>query len=195
MRTGEDIGAKKKFKHKYHLTNDGGIKNYLGVEVTKKEDGTVELKQKYLIERILKALSLDLEMTDASKPTPAIKPLLHKDLAGLPRKYDWNYRSIVGMLGYLQASTRPDISMATHQCARFNNDPKLSHERSIRRIGKYLLGTQDKGIIFSPDPKKGIECYVDADFSGNWNAVDSEDSENVLSRSGFIIFYTGCPIH
>ena len=109
LRTGEDIIAKKKFKHKYHLTNDGGIKNYLGVEVTKKEDGTVELKQKYLIERILKALSLDLEMTDASKPTPAIKPLLHKDLAGLPRKYDWSYRSIVGMLGYLQASTRPDI--------------------------------------------------------------------------------------
>ena len=25
--------------------------------------------------------------------------------------------------------------------------------------------------------------------------MDSEDSENVLSRSGFIIFYAGCPIH
>ena len=185
----------KKFKHKYTLTNDGGIKNYLGVEVTKNSDGTIELKQKFLIERILKALGLDMDIISAAKPTPVIKPLLHKDLKGLPRKYDWNYRSLVGMLGYLQASTRPDISMATHQCARFNNNPMLSHERSIRRIGKYLLGTQDKGIIFSPDISKGIECYVDADFSGNWNAIDSEDSENVLSRTGFIIFYAGCPIH
>ena len=124
-----------------------------------------------------------------------MKPLLHKDLNGLPRKYDWKYRSIVGMYGYLQNSTRPDISMATHQCARFNNDPKLSHERAIRRIAKYLLGTQNRGIVFRPDVSKGIECYVDADFSGNWNAADSEDPENVLSRTGFIIYYGGCPIH
>ncbi len=33
------------------------------------------------------------------------------------------------------------------------------------------------------------------DFCRNWNAIDSEDSENALSRSGYIIFYTGCPIH
>jgi hypothetical protein len=171
-----------RYKNKYSLTNDGSIKNYLGVEVVKHESqGKLELKQKFLIERILKAVDLDKETTNASKPTPVMKPLLHKDLDGLVRKFDWNYRSIVGMLGYLQNSTRPDISMATHQCARFNNNPKLSHERSIRRVCKYLLGTQDKGIVFKPDPSKGIECFVDADFSGNWNAVDSEDLENVLS--------------
>ena len=85
--------------------------------------------------------------------------------------------------------------MATHQCARFNNNPKLSHERSLRRICKYLLGTQDRGLVFKQDPSKGIECFVDADFSGNWNAVDSEDPENVLSRTGYIIYYAGCPIH
>ena len=185
-----------RYKTKYSLTNDGSIKNYLGVEVIKNEqNGTLELKQKFLIERILKAIDLDKEITNASKPTPVMKPLLHKDLEGLQRKYDWNYRSLVGMLGYLQNSTRPDISMATHQCARFNNDPKLSHERSIRRICKYLLGTQDRGLVFKPDISKGIECFVDADFSGNWNAIDSEDPENVLSRTGYIIYYGRCPIH
>ena len=184
-----------RYKNKYSLTNDGNIKNYLGVEVVKnKNDGSLELKQKYLIERILKAVDLDKENIIASKPTPVMKPLLHKDLNGLPRKYNWNYRSIVGMLGYLQNSTRPDISMATHQCARFNNNPKLSHERSIRRTCKYLLGTQDREVVFKPDLTKGIECYVDADFSGNWTAVESEDPENVLSRTGFIIYYGGCPI-
>ena len=121
-----------RFKTKYTLTNDGGVNNYLSVEVVKDEKkGTLELKQKYLIERILKAVDLDKEMKNGSKPTPVTKPLLHKDLKGLPRKYDWNYRSIVGMLGYLQNSTRPDISMATHQCARFNNNPMMSHERAI----------------------------------------------------------------
>ncbi len=197
LATGQDPdNPKKQFKNQYTLTNDGGIQNYLGVEVVKdKKSNSIELKQKFLIERIIQAVGLDKELSSASKPSPVIKPLLHKDLDGLPRKYEWNYRSLVGMIGYLQGSTRPDISMATHQCARFNNDPKLSHERSIRRIAKYLLGTQNRGIVFKPDLNKGVECYVDADFSGNWNAVDSEDPQNVLSRTGFIIYYGGCPIH
>ena len=34
-----------RYKHKYSLTNDGSIKNYLGVEVVKSEqDGSIELK-------------------------------------------------------------------------------------------------------------------------------------------------------
>ena len=196
LATGQDPdNPTKKFSKQYVLTNDGGIKNYLGVEVDSREDGKIELRQKRLIERIIESVGLEKDVLAAAKPTPVVKPLLNKDLQGLPRKYDWNYRSIVGMLGYLQGSTRPDISMATHQCARYNNDPKLSHERAIRRIGKYLLGTQNKGIIFSPNPEKGLECFVDADFSGNWTAVDSVDPENVLSRTGYIIFYAGCPIH
>eukprot|EP00978_Attheya_sp_CCMP212_P044374 scaffold308379_cov37-Attheya_sp.AAC.2 len=69
--------------------------------------------------------------TFKSRATPASTPLLSKDPDGAPWKYDWNYRSAVGMLGYLQGSTRPDISMAMRQCARFNNDPKMSHERAI----------------------------------------------------------------
>ena len=32
-------------------------------------------------------------------------------------------------------------------------------------------------------------------FAGNWNAVDSLNPENVLSKSGYVIFYANCPIH
>ena len=54
------------------------------------------------------------------------------------------------MLNYLQA-TRPDIAMAVHQCARFSNDPKITHERAVMRIGKYLRGTKDRGVHFIPN--------------------------------------------
>ena len=96
------------------------------------------------------------------------------------------------MLNYLQGSTRPDISMAVHQCARFSTDPRLSHERAVLKIGKYLLATKDRGIKFTPDPSRGIECFADADFAGSWDKADSNNPENVLSRTGFIIFYCGC---
>ena len=72
------------------------------------------------------------------------------------------------MLGYLQGTSRPDISMATYQCARFNSFLKLCRERAVKRVCKYLLDTNDKGIIFQPDPTKGLECHVNADFSGGW---------------------------
>ena len=106
----------------------------------------------------------------------------------------WKYRSVIGMLGYLQNTSRPDIAMATHQCARFNNDPKLSHERAVKRIGKYLLDTKDKGIVFQPDFSRGLECFVDADIAGGLKDGDHDSPESVLSRTGFIIMFAGCPI-
>ena len=70
------------------------------------------------------------------------------------------------MPGCLQNSTRPDISMAVHQRARFNTNPIFSHKKAAKYITKYLLSTQDKGIHYKPDRTKGLECYVDAQFAG-----------------------------
>ncbi len=129
-----------------------------------------------------------------SQPNPVVKPLLHRDSEGEPRRASWKYRSIIGMMNYLLQSTRPEIAMAVHQCARFCNDPKLSHERAVKRIARYLLGTKDKGIICQPDPSRGLECIVDADFAGGWDRGDSDNPENVMSRTGYIILYAGFPI-
>ena len=66
------------------------------------------------------------------------------------------------MLHCLKFSTRLNIAIAVHQCARFCEDPKRSHELAVRQIGKHLLGTKDKGVIFKPDHKKILKHYVDA---------------------------------
>ena len=148
------------------FTDEGKLDKYLGVEIQKHQEGNgFTLTQPFLIERILQAASIDTRMTK-SRPTPVVGPLLSRDTDGPSRKHEWKYRTLTGMLIYLQQTSRPEISMATHQCARFNNDPKLCHERAIKRICKYLLGTIDKGIIFEPDMTRGLECYVDADFTG-----------------------------
>jgi hypothetical protein len=39
----------------------------------------------------------------------------------------------------------------------------------------------------------GIECYVDADFAGDWNITTSADADNVMSRTGFVITYANRP--
>jgi len=181
-------------KRNYILTDEGSLDKYLGVDVKYKDKGQIELVQPFLIQRIIDLLGLEKDSTHSPRPTPATKPLLHKDLLGEKRKNTWNYRQAVGMLTYLQATSRPDISMAVHQCARYSICPMLTHERAIKRIGRYLLGTKDKGILFKPDIDKGMECFVDADFAGGWSKDSPEEPDNVLSRTGFVIFYAGCPL-
>ena len=178
----------------YILTDEGSLSKYLGVDVKYKDNGHIELIQPFLIQRIIDLLGLEGDSTHNTKPTPATKPLLHKDLLGEPRRNTWNYRQAVGMLTYLQATTRPDISMAVHQCARFSINPKLTHERAVKRVGRYLLSSKQKGILFKPDLSKGMECFVDADFAGGWCKENADEPDNVLSRTGFVIFYAGCPL-
>ena len=46
-----------------------------------------------------------------------------------------------------------------------------------------------------PDPTKGFECYCDSNFSGLWNKEFAPvDPSTAKSRSGWIIFYAGCPV-
>jgi hypothetical protein len=44
------------------------------------------------------------------------------------------------------------------------------------------------------DKSKGLKVYADADFAGGWSAADSENTDNVLSRTGFVICHADCPI-
>ena len=47
---------------------------------------------------------------------------------------------------------------------------------------------------YKPDKEKGIECYIDADFAGGWAQADSDNVENFMSCTGYVIMYVGCPV-
>jgi histone deacetylase 1/2 len=174
----------------YVLTDEGEMAAYLGLQVTKHEDGTMTLVQPAFIERIISQCGLDdAKMHD----TPATE-ILHRDEKGAPRKNNFHYRSVIGQLNYLAATTRPEIQFAVHQCARFCENPKESHERAIKRILRYLKRTKDKGLILSMNASKGLECYVDADFAGGYRKEDTSNPRDLLSRCGYVIKYANCPI-
>ena len=63
------------------------------------------------------------------------------------------------------------------------------------QLGRYLLNTRKCGIIYKPGKTIGLECYVDADFAGVWLQADSDNAENVLSQTGYVIMYANCPIY
>ncbi|PKU78634.1 putative mitochondrial protein [Dendrobium catenatum] len=73
---------------------------------------------------------------------------------------------MIGSLLYLTAS-RPDIMFSVCLCARFQADPKESHMTAVKRIFRYLLGTQGLGIWY-PRHSTSFEIigFSDSDFAG-----------------------------
>ena len=183
-------------QNEFDLTDDGVLKDYLGTRFVRQPDGSIHLSQPKMIERVLEIVGFDTETERIKRhDTPASNTkILDKDPDGKPRKQQWNYRSAVGCLSYLQAMIRPDITFAVQQCARFCNEPMQEHEEAVKRICRYLLKTKDKGMVFHPDKSRGLECYVDADFAGSWHNRSSHDPISSHSRTGYVICYGGCPI-
>ena len=76
------------------------------------------------------------------------------------------------MLLYLSGHSRPDIAFAVHQCARYTFKPTSRHFAALKRIGRYLKGTVDKGLILRPSKYLHVDCFPDADFAGLYNHED-----------------------
>jgi hypothetical protein len=174
------------------LEVEGEVAGFLGVHIQKDaKEGTISLTQTGLIKRIIEAAGATHLPT---KYIPAEWVPLVKDEAGDGVNGTFNYSSVIGMLQYLQNHTRPDITYAVSQCARFVHFPRKSHEDAVIRICQYLKGTQERGLIMKPTEKLKIDCFVDADFAGLWPHEDKADSSCVKSCTGYVIKLSNCPV-
>jgi len=177
-----------------NITVEGDLQDFLGVNITKNDDGTITLTQPHLIDQILEDLGLTDDRT-TTKSTPAkSSAILRKHSKSKDFDGHFNYRSVIGKLNYLERGSRPDIAYIVHQCARFTACPKYEHGAALKWLGRYLKGTRDKGMILRPQRDKDMEVYVDADFVGNWSKEEGADPDTARSRHGYIIMYAGVPV-
>lgn len=177
------------------LEEESDVAGFLGVHIERRDDGSIKLTQKGLIQRIIDALDIDHL---PPKQTPSKPGVLAADKDGDPANGTYSYASVIGMLGYLAPNSRPELTFAVSQCARFTHSPKRSHEEALERIGQYLKGTREDGLILRPTPMESsfhTDIYVDADFAGGWGFEDPNDPSCVRSRTGFLIEVMGCPVH
>ena len=191
----QGIDDLRKAEPRFNMEDQGTVNDFLGIQVKHKQNGEITLTQPQLIASILNDLHLNKNNVHTRK-TPSLSTILsHKDVNGQPMTNEFNYRSVIGKLNFLEKSTRPDIAYAVHQCARFSGDPKQSHADAVKRIGRYLKGSPNVGITLRPDTQQSFQCWVNTDFSGNWKPEGAQhDPMTAKSRSGWIIQYAGCPI-
>jgi hypothetical protein len=179
-------------KKNFILTDEGDIRQYLGIDVTHHRNGTIELRQPFLIETLIKDFEEDVGVLNSCREPVTPKQSMTSE--GDARKWYFSYPSYIGRLNFLSGSTRPNIAYATHRCARFSKDPRQCHENALKKIVRYLKKTADKGMIITPDRTKGLECYVDASFCEGWTPEVTDDPTNCYSRTGYVILLFGCPI-
>ena len=176
------------------ITSEGGIEDFLGINVEQQPDGSYTLTQTRLIDSILEDLGLN-KSNVATKLTPtASSKILSRHPESEEFDGHFHYRSVIGKLNYLEKCTRPDIAYAVHQCARFTSDPRYEHGQAVKWLGRYLYGTRTKGIQLRPSGET-LDLYVDSDWSGNWDReVAATDPSTARSRHGYFLMYCGCPV-
>ena len=185
--------AEKLRKQGLLLEQEDDAAGFLGVKLAKTDEGKLILTQTGLTDRVIEALGLDSKLS-TSKWTPAEATPLTRDTDGEPPESSFSYSSVVGMLLYLSGHSRPDIAYAVNCCARHMFSPRLSHEKALKRIGRYLKATREKGLILNPSKELCVDAYPDADFAGLYGHEKSTDPSCAKSRTGFLINVANCPV-
>ncbi|XP_060182990.1 secreted RxLR effector protein 161-like [Lycium barbarum] len=75
------------------------------------------------------------------------------------------YRGMIFSFLYLIASLH-DIVFSMGLCARFQNNPKESHLKAMKRILRYFKGTSELGLWYHGGSNFDLVGYADADYAG-----------------------------
>ena len=174
----------------FELTREGDFSEFFGIKLHKRFDGSLLLTQRGLIDKILKATSLE----DCKPNTLPSSTPLGSDPDGPPMNESWSYPSVIGMLLYLSTNTRCDIAFAVSQVARFSATPKQSHATAVKSIIRYLKRTADQGMILRPSGRLDLDLYVDADFCGLFKHEIDSNPDSARSRTGYVVMLSGFPL-
>lgn len=136
--------------------------SYLGLQIKRQSNGSILLHQQNYANRVLNRFNMH-ECNKVATPADTnatLYDLENDEIVSFP------YREAVGSLMYLAVSTRPDISYAVGLVSRFLENPSKAHINAVKRILKYIKGTNTYGIFFQNNKNLVLYAYSDADFAG-----------------------------
>jgi hypothetical protein len=186
--------AKDKLKRRIDLGDDGRASWFLKIRFTWSADGkTLYMTQPDYIERIVEAAGLRLSDTERLPGAPG-RVLLPAVTGDVDAPVDMEpFRKVLGMVSYVSAVLRPDITYHTAAVQRCAAEPRRRHWASLLHIVRYLAGTRYYGIRFSADLEEEnpsrfrIVGYSDADHC--------RDPQTRRSISGGCILMNGGPLN
>ena len=166
----------------YKLKDLGDLSYFLGVKVVQDiSKGQVWIGQPSYIENVLERFGMEDAKPVETPVDPSQKLCKATDNCTLCDQEQ--YQSAVGSLLYLSVKTRPDITFAVSNVSRYCAKPTIQHWKAVKRIMRYLKGTQNLGILYKNDGSTEFIGYSDADWGG--------DIEDHKSTSGYSFHLSG----
>jgi hypothetical protein len=177
----ETIEIFKIIQKRYKCKDLGKLHTYIGFEIKYAESGILITQRNY-IDKMLRRYNLE-----NCKPSETpFKSTIH-DVKSWKTETQAPFRSAIGALLYLSNGTRPDIAFVTSMLARYVDKPTHEAWECAKHVFRYLQGTKDFCLEFSPKNSKNhvheISAYSDSDWAG--------DKINRRSTSGSLIFHNG----
>ncbi|KAH9799567.1 retrovirus-related pol polyprotein from transposon RE2 [Citrus sinensis] len=162
-------------QHTFALKDLGELSYFLGIEVSKLNNGIHLSQAKYIADILMKH-----DLTHCSPvPTPMSTGQYLTKASGTDIANVSQYRSIIGALQYVTL-TRPEISFSVNKLSQFLSYLKSSHWEACKRLLRYLKGTIHFGLQFYNCGALQINCFSDSDWAG-----DRDDRKSV---AGFAVF-------
>ncbi|XP_058761096.1 secreted RxLR effector protein 161-like [Vicia villosa] len=143
------------------MTDLGGMKYFLGIEVLQLDNGSFICQRKYVKELLTK-----FRMEESNSVLNPIVPgsKIHKDEEGVKVNITL-YKQLVGSMMYVTA-TRPDVMYAISLISRYMFMPTELHFAAAKRILRYLKGTIEYGLFYRRGGNRELVGFTDSDYAG-----------------------------
>jgi hypothetical protein len=150
---------------------------FLGIEVTKTQQGIMLNQRKYSEDLLRKAgmfncMAVNTPLSTSERLSPHVGELLGPNDTT-------NYRSLVRGLQYLTL-TRPALSFSVNKVCQYLHAPTMLHLTAAKRILRYVKGTINLGLQITRSSSRLVSGFADADWDG---CIDDR-----RSTGGFAIF-------
>jgi transposase InsO family protein len=107
----------------------------------------------------------------------------------LQKAKDSRYGEIIGKLIYLMRCSRPDIAYAVGVLCRFMVNPGPSHIAALKHLLRYLVGTIDLRLVYSPtDSNSLFDTYSDASLGGDEDEQRSTGGFAIMMGTGAVVW-------
>jgi hypothetical protein len=105
-------------------------------------------------------------------PTPIVKGDNYGSFQSLRNQYEIDqiksvpYALVVKRLMYAQVYTHPDLTFVTGMLARYQKIPGIDHWNGIKKVLRYIQGTNDLMLMYERSDSLKIVGYSDSYFAG-----------------------------
>ena len=169
----------------WEVTVLGEPAKIVGIEITQTED-SIKIAQKLYIKSILEREGLG-EINSVTTPLNSnIK--LEPNPDGNEGNRSNSFARLLGELQFLANCTRPDIAFAVNRLASYTANPSLQHFVAVKRILRYLAGTQDHGITYS---KSLASTNIDDNNFYGFADAAFANHDDLKSTSGYVFLASG----